>query len=80
MKQAAKMLVQYAIDQGEGDPYNASLLTDIENTSTITQINIIYENFLGSTMSHKDATDLNKYESDGITRKYDASRVKPSCI
>ena len=80
MKQAAKMLVQYAIDQGEGDPYNASLLTDIENTSTVTQINIIYENFLGQTISHKDAIDLNKYESDGYTRKFDASRVKPSCI
>tara|TARA_B100000131_G_scaffold277946_1_gene282111 strand:+ start:759 stop:1340 length:582 start_codon:yes stop_codon:yes gene_type:complete len=80
MKQAAKMIVQLAIDEGEGDPYNASLLTDIENTATVTQINIIYENYLGQQLCRKDATDLNKYESDGYTRKYDASRVKPSCI
>ena len=44
MKQHAKLLTQFAIDEGEGDPYNATLLTDIENTASITQINIIYEN------------------------------------
>jgi len=80
MKQAAKMIVQFGIDAGEGDPYNASLLTDIDNSDTVTQINIIYENYLGQDLPHQDATDLNKYESDGHTRKYDASRIKPSFI
>ena len=80
MKQHAKMLVQKAIDDGDGDPYNSSLLTDIENSATITQINIIYENFLGAELPRKDATDLNLYESDGITRKFAAKRNKPSFL
>ena len=80
MKQVAKMIVQLGIDEGEGDPYNASLLTDIENSATVTQINILYENYLGADLGHKDATELNKYESDGFTRKYDASRNKPTFI
>ena len=80
MKQAAKMIVQLGIDASAGDPYNESLLTDIDNSATVTQINIIYENYLGVDIPHQDATDLNKYESDGHTRKYDASRNKPSFI
>ena len=80
MKQHAKLLTQFAIDEGEGDPYNATLLTDIENTASITQINIIYENYFGTEVPRKDAIDLNLYESDGITRKFDASRNKPSFL
>tara|TARA_S200000501_G_scaffold353266_1_gene372924 strand:+ start:4371 stop:4958 length:588 start_codon:yes stop_codon:yes gene_type:complete len=80
MKQSAKMLVQLAIDSGDSDPYNSSLLTDIENSATITQINIIYENFLGAELPRKDATDLNLYESDGITRKFTTTRNKPSFL
>ena len=80
MKQHAKMIVQLAIDLGDGDPYNSSLLTDIENSDTITQINIIYENYLGSQLPRKDALDLNLYESDGHTRKFTATRNKPSFL
>ena len=80
MKQHAKLLTQFAIDEGEGDPYNATLLTDIENTASITQINIIYENYFGTEVPRKDAIDLNLYESDGKTRKFDASRNKPSFL
>ena len=80
MKQHAKLLTQFAIDEGEGDPYNATLLTDIENTASITQINIIYENFLGAGLPKKDATDLNLYENDGHSRKYTTTRNKPSFL
>ena len=80
MKQHAKMLVQKAIDDGDGDPYNSSLLTDIENSASIAQINIIYENYFGTELPRKDALDLNLYESDGKTRKFDASRDKPSFL
>ena len=80
MKQAAKLITQFAIDEGEGDPYNATLLTDIENAASITQINIIYENYFGTQLPRKDALDLNLYESDGKTRKFDASRDKPSFL
>lgn len=80
MKQHAKMLVQLAIDSGDSDPYNSELLTDIENSATITQINIIYENFLGAGLPRKDAIDLNLYESDGHTRKYTTTRNKPSFL
>lgn len=80
MKQHAKLLTQFAIDEGEGDPYNATLLTDIENTASITQINIIYENYFGTEVPRKDAIDLNLYESDGKTRKFNASRNKPSFL
>ena len=80
MKQSAKMLVQFAIDSGDGDPYNSALLTDIENSATITQINIIYENFLGAGLPKKDATDLNLYENDGHSRKYTTTRHTPSFL
>lgn len=80
MKQHAKLLTQFAIDEGEGDPYNSTLLTDIENSGSITQINIIYENYFGTQLPRKDALDLNLYESDGKTRKFDASRDKPSFL
>ena len=80
MKQHAKLLTQFAIDEGEGDPYNSTLLTDIENSGSITQINIIYENYFGTVLPRKDALDLNLYESDGKTRKFDASRNKPSFL
>ena len=80
MKQHAKMLVQKAIDSGDGDPYNSSLLTDIENSASIAQINIIYEDYLGNQLSRAQAQDLNLYESDGITRKFAATRNKPSFL
>ena len=80
MKQHAKMLVQKAIDDGEGDPYNSSLLTDIENSASVAQINIIYEDYLGIQLSRAQAQDLNLYESDGITRKFAATRNKPSFL
>ena len=80
MKQHAKMLVQKAIDDGDGDPYNSSLLTDIENSASIAQINIIYEDYLGNQLSRAQAQDLNLYESDGITRKFAATRNKPSFL
>ncbi len=80
MKQHAKMLVQKAIDDGDGDPYNSSLLTDIENSASIAQINIIYEDYLGIQLSRAQAQDLNLYESDGITRKFAATRNKPSFL
>tara|TARA_B100001029_G_C15035577_1_gene439903 strand:- start:472 stop:1059 length:588 start_codon:yes stop_codon:yes gene_type:complete len=80
MKQHAKMLVQKAIDDGEGDPYNSSLLTDIENSASVKQINIIYEDYLGDQLPRGQALELNLYESDGHTRKFAATRNKPSFL
>lgn len=80
MKIIAKLNVQYAIDEGEGAPYDASLLTDIENSASVEQINIIYENYLGADIGAPQATTENKYESDGFTRKYDAARNQPSFL
>ena len=80
MKAIAKKIVQYGIDEGAGSPYDASLLTDIENSTTIDALNIIYENYLGCDLPRTQALSLNKYESDGHTRIYDAGRNSPSFL
>ena len=80
MKAIAKKIVEYGIDEGATAPYDASLLTDIENSTTVDALNIIYENYLGCDMPHGQALSLNKYESDGHTRKYDSGRNSPSFL
>jgi len=80
MKAFAKKIVQYGIDEGAGSPYDASLLTDIENSTTVESLNIIYENYLGCDLPRTQALSLNKYESDGHTRIYDAGRNSPSFL
>ncbi len=80
MKAIAKKIVEYGIDEGATAPYDASLLTDIENSTTVEALNIIYENYLGADLPRPQALAMNKYESDGTTRTYDAGRTIPSFL
>ena len=81
MKKLAKKLVEYGITKlGDSHAtYNSALLTSIDNCTTMEEINIIYEDYLGDELPSTQAKALNKYDSDG-NRTYSAGRVTPSFL
>ena len=81
MKKVAKKLVEYGISKlGDSHAtYNSALLTSIDNCSTMEDINIIYEDYLGDELPRTQALALSKYDSDGY-RTYNAGRVTPSFL
>ena len=77
----AKKLVEYGISKlGDSHAtYNSALLTSIDNCSTMEDINIIYEDYLGDELPRTQALALSKYDSDGY-RTYNAGRITPSFL
>ena len=79
MKKVAKDCVQFGIDKGAGAPYNTALLTVVDNCTTMQDINLFFENYLGLEQGLYSAQSLGMTESDGITRTYE-SRTFPTFI
>lgn len=78
MKTYAKLLIEDEIVLGTSG-FNESLSSVFQNASSISELNILYEDFFGIEMPYHQAVELNRVTSNG-QRIFNENRTKLSFI